>query len=260
MATDSIIIQLLEKFFLKFGITYSRHDNTHLWLARYFNFRLKYIVQGRRQIRVSKELAVKIQTHPNREGLFDVFDLAIKGGDLNQYQSKQSFNTDFHDLLYNDWGLHHLHLNSTKKKSTDYFNARTEALLFVRFTNHFAYFLDIKSHRDKNVWSDTDLIRIIQRNWPDSIADKEVPNIKFSPNFDDEEIGVLRKKGYLFGINVDGKAYLMLGHGQSSSGDNMMATKMADEVWRWVAQNEHLIKTDLESFKEGLLYQLHMEK
>lgn len=130
--------------------------------------------------------------------------------------------------------------------------------MFVRFTNDIAYFLDIKSHKDKNLRSDTDLIRIIQKNWPDTISDKEVPNIKWNPNLNDEEIGTIRKKGYLFGINVDDKAYLLLGHGQATSGDNMMASRMADEVWRWVGQNKHLIETDIESFKTGLLDQLHI--
>ncbi len=258
MTLDSIVIQILEDFFSQFGIKYNKHDRTSLLLTRYFNFRLKYIVLGPRQIRVSKELSKRIAAHSNHDAIFDIFNSTISGGDLNQYQSKESFNADFHDLLYNDWGLHHLHLSSAKKSHLDYFNSRTGPLLFVRFTNDIAYFLDIKSHKDKNIWSDTDLIRIIQNNWPDIIAGREVPNVTWTPALNDEDIGILRKKGYLFGINVDDKAYLVLGHGQAASGDNLMASRMAGEVWRWVGQNEHLIKSDIKAFKTGLLSQLHI--
>jgi len=252
MTPQSILTEILEDFFNQFGIKYKKHDKENLILTRYYNFRLKYIVAGQRQIRVSKELSSKIATHQNRNGIFDIFTHIMKGQDLNQYQSKESFNADFHDLLFNDWGIHHLHLSSEKKKATDYFNNRTGDLLFVRFTNDIAYFLDIKSHKDKNVWSDTDLIRIIQRNWAESICDKEVEGITWHPQLNDEEIGKFRKAGLLFGINVDGKAYLLLGHGQATSGDNMMASSLSNEIWRWIGQNKRLIETDLTGFKIGL--------
>ncbi len=256
MTHQTILIEILESFFKQFEIKYKKHDKEHLMLTRYYNFRLKYIDLGQRQIRVSKELSEKISAHPNKNAIFDIFTLTIKGLDINPYQSKESFNADYHDLLFNDWGIHHLHLSNEKKKPTDYFHTRTGDLLFVRFTNEVAYFLDIKSHKDKNVWSDTDLIRIIQKNWADTIADKEVPNVKWTPDLNDEEIGILRKKGYLFGVNVDDKAYLLLGHGQASSGDNMMAGRMADETWRWVGDNKHLLGTDLALFKSRLREQL----
>lgn len=249
MTPQTILKEILEDFFNQFGIKYKKHDRESLLLTRYYNFRLKYIVLGQRQIRVSKELSQKISTHPKQNAIFDIFDRTIKGLDINPYQSKEAFNADFHDMLFNDWGIHHLHLSNEKKNPTDYFHTRTGDLLFIRFTDEIAYFLDIKSHKDKNVWSDTDLIRIIQKNWEDTIKDKEVPNVKWNPDLNDEQIGILRNKGYLFGINVDDKAYLMLGHGQASSGDNMMAGRMADEVWRWIGKNKHLLDIDTTQFK-----------
>lgn len=255
MTVDTTIIQILEDFFLRFGIKYNNHDKVTLWLIRYFNFRLKYIVLNQREVKVSKGLTEKISTHPNCNVLSDIFNKAAQGDDLNPYQSKASFNADYPDLLFNDWGIHHLHLRSDKENPSDYFNGRTGLLLFVKFTIDTAYFLDIKSHDD---WSNTDFIRIIQRNWPEIIADREIPNTQWSPNFNDEKIGILRKKGYLFGINVDEKAYLILGHGRTSSGDNAMAIRLANEVWRWVGENKHLFDTNLDTFKLGLNEQLHI--
>jgi hypothetical protein len=249
MTPQSILTEILEVFFRQFGIKYKRHDRESLLLTRYYNFRLKYIVCKPRQIRVSSELSNKLSKHKNKDSIFDIFNHTIKGQDINPFQSKDSFNADFHDLLFNDWGIHHLHLCSEKEKTTDYFNRRTGDLLFVRFTDEIAYFLDIKSHKDKNVWSDTDLIRIIQRNWNESIEDKEVKDVTWHPHLNDEEIGKLRKAGLLFGINVDGKSYLLLGHGQATSGDNMMASRLANEISRWIGHNKHLVETDIERFK-----------
>lgn len=256
MTPQIVLREILERFFSQFGIKYEKHGPENLLLTRYYNFRLKYIIIGQRQIRVSKELSKKITEHPKQDAIFDIFSRTLKGLDINPYQSKESFNADYHDLLFNDWGIHHLHLCREKKKQTDYFHIRTGDLLFVKFTEEIAYFLDIKSHNDKNVWSNTDFIRIIQRNWPETIADKEISNVKWYPNLNDEEIGILRRKGYLFGVNVDDKAYLLLGHGQASSGDNMIAGRMADEIFRWIGKNKHLFDTNLPDFKERLMNQL----
>ncbi|NDV79426.1 hypothetical protein [Dysgonomonas sp. 511] len=255
---EEAMIKVVEDFFLQFGIKYKRHTKTSLLLVRYFNFRLKYILVGKRKMQVSKELSTKILTHQYRNDTFSIFDKIISGEDINPFQSKESFNADYHDSLFNDWKIHHLHLSTKKKNPTDYFNERTGPLLFILFTDDTAYALDIKNHNDKNVWSDTDLIHIIQKNWNYLISASEVPNITWSPDLSDKEIGILRKKGYTFGINVDEKSYLYIGHGQTSSGDNLLAIRMANEVLRWLAKNYELIDTDINRYDLGLKEQLHI--
>jgi len=69
---------------------------------------------------------------------------------------------------------------------------------------------------------------------------------------DDAQIGKLRKHGHLFGINVDGVGYLLLGHGQASSGDNMMAGRMANAVWYWVGQQQDLLASNPAGFRQEL--------
>lgn len=251
MSPENILIEIIEEFFQQFGIKYKRQEPS-LQLTRYFNFRLKYIIVGPREIRISDLLLQKIQGHPHQNGITDILANTVGGRDLNPYQSKDSFNADFHDGLFNDWGIHHLHLDSTKKKAGDYFNARTGLLLFVRFTEKVAYFLDIKSHSDINVWSDRDLIRIIQKNWPDSIKEKEVEGVQWYPDLTDEQIGKFRRPGVIYGLNVDGKSYLFLGHGQATSGDNLMASRMAGEAWRWVGQHLSVLETNPSLFKQKL--------
>lgn len=255
---NSVVTDLLETFFRQFRIKYRKDIDAHSLIVKYFNFTLKYIESKQREIRVSSELTQKMVNHPNRDALCEIFLKIIEGIDINPYQSKQSFNSDYDDGLFNDWGIHHLHLSSDKEKQSDYFNMRTEPVVFVRFTDGIAYFLDIQPHGRDNqgVWSNTDFIRIIQNNWADSIADREVPNVEFTHNLSDEEIGFARRKGLLFGVNVDGKSYLLLGHGQATSGINIMAMRLANEIWRWIGANQSLFETNREEFKIRLKEQL----
>jgi hypothetical protein len=259
MMIDDLVVKMIEDFFKKYGIKYSKYEKKRNWVQRYFNFRLKYIGLSKRTLKISRELLSKLATCPSRDAFYEILYNAGEGKDLNPYQSKGAFNSDVHDCLFNDWGIHHLHLSNTKKKPTDFFYDRSDYLVFVRFTDDTVYFLDIQRHKENDVWSKRDFLRIIQRNWPESIADKVVPGVQWDPDLNDNEIGTLRKKGYLFGVNIDEKAYLLLGHGQMSSGDNFMATTMADNLSRWIEANKHLCDTDIEGFKSRLKEKLYLD-
>ncbi|WP_439584119.1 hypothetical protein [Dyadobacter bucti] len=213
----------------------------------------------RRQVLVSKELAPKIRSSPHSEGTIAILYRAAAGYDLNPFQSKESFNSDYHDLLFNDWGIHHLHLSKDKKNPNDFFNSRTGSLLFVKFTDSIAYFIDVKHHKDPNVWSDRDMLRIIQRNWECSIADRQSRSaVGWSEEISDKELGELRKRGYTTGVEVDGKFYMLLGHGQASTNDNIMAGRMADQVIRWIGLNEDLFRQNRQQFVKDLMDRLSM--
>jgi hypothetical protein len=256
---EKIVIQLIENFFKFFGIKYSSHDSASLWMIRYFNFRLKYIGVERRTVFFSKQICDKIIQNPLQKNFDKLAGKVMDGADLNPYQSKKSFDSDFHDDLFNDWGIHHLHLSNSKINPTDFFYDRTGPLLFVKFTETAAYFIDIQHHKDKNVWSNTNLIRILQNSWPTLLKDREVPNTKFNPDFSDEDIGTLRRKGYTFGINVDNKSYMMLGDGYSSSGDNGRSVSKANEVWRWIGKNKDFLLIDEDFFVAGLKQKLSID-
>lgn len=259
MFAEKTVNDLLDQYFNHFGIKNQKQDRVGLRLTRYFNFRLKYILVKKRQILVSKELAPKIASSPHNEGIIEILYRTAVGYDLNPFQSKESFNSDYNDLLFNDWGIHHLHLSKDKKNPKNFFNSRTGSLLFVRFTDSIAYFIDVKHHKDPNVWSDRDLLRIIQRNWASSIADKQSRSaVGWSEELSDEDLGALRKMGYMTGIEVDGKFYMLLGHGQASTGDNIMAGRMADKVLRWIGENENLFRVDHQKFVTSLVDNLSM--
>lgn len=258
MKPQDLINDILVDFYKKFQIKYRITSDTSKSLSRYYNFRLKFIEIKPRNVQISKESIPGIFLSDHKDDILKLLNKIRDGSDLNPYQSKQLFNADYHDMMFNDWGIRHLHLNHDKQKPNDYFNIRTGHLLFAKFDRENAYVLDIKHHKDKYVWSNTDIIRIIRHNWNHLLEPFEVGSGKWFPNLNDEEIGVVRNKGYTFSINVDDKTYLMLGDGYASSGDNLQATRLANEVYRWIGKNLALFDKDKDVFKTQLKRKMHL--
>ena len=255
---DDLIHEIIEDFYKEYKITYQKHTNISLKLARYFNVRLKFIEIRPRKVHVSKEFIKDIFVSEYKDDILLLLEKIKRGIDVNPNQSKKSFNADYHDMLFNDWNIHHLHLNHNKKRPRDYFNIRTGPLLFIKFDLNNAYVLDVKHHHDQNVWSDTDIIRIIRNNWNYLLEPYEVGDGNWFPNLDDEGMGNLRNKGYIYPVNVDNKTYMLLGHGYATSGDNMTANRLADDVHRWVGKNLEFFKSDKENFKKELLEKMYL--
>lgn len=159
-------------------------------------------------------------------------------------------------MMFNDWAIHHLHLNHTKRNENDYFHERTGELLFLKIYENSAYVLDIKHHKDKNVWSNIEIIRLIRNNWNYLLEPFEVGSGNWSPNLSDEEIGIMRNKGYTFSINVDDKTYVMLGYGYSASGHNGTDNSLANKVIRWIGENLETYNSDKITFKKLLKEQM----
>jgi hypothetical protein len=258
MTPEDKIIALIEIFFERYKIRYSKHDHFEEWLLHYFNFLLKYISVIDRQVRISNEIKNSQLSGRYKLAFDTIINKTQRGIDLNPYQSRNSFNSDYDDGLFNDWGIHHLHLSISKKNKTDYFMSRCDKLLFVQFTEAEAYFIGIYEHNEKPIWGKKELIRIIRNNWPDLLKDKEAGAI-FEPDLNDYEIEKLREKGYLLGVNVDGIGYMLLGHGQVSSGDNLMACRLSGEVVRWLGQNRKLFYDNEKKFVIELKSKLNMD-
>lgn len=256
MDPKDFIDEILNEFYEEIGINYKIEKGQSINLTRYFNFRLKLIESRPRNVYISKESVPNIFLSKNKNNILKLLEKLKKGIDINPHQSRQFLNPDYHDMLFNDWAIHHLHLCHTKKKKNDYFYERTGELLFLKIYENNAYVLDIKHHKDKNVWSNTDIIRLIRNNWDYLLQPFEVGSGNWYPNLNDEEIGIMRSKGLTFSINVDDKTYLMLGHGYSVSGDNGTANRMANEVIRWIGRNLEIYNSDAATFKKLLKKQM----
>ncbi|MCI9843636.1 hypothetical protein [Flavobacterium pectinovorum] len=141
----------------------------------------------------------------------------INGDDLRPYQSRLLKNIENKDGLLFDWGIHHLHLGTILQN--DGFINRTGPLLYVRFYQDTAYFIDVLEH---GAWTKQDLLKIIHRNFSSSIEEYKVPGIDgLERNYDDEEIKHLRdfNSNTLLEI-APGEFYFGPGGGFVGSGDS----------------------------------------
>jgi len=202
-------------------------------LRSYFNLKHKVIKSKPRSVTISKGLLAKAKSLNVETVLVTIESKFISGEDVNPFLSKSIFRSESHDHLLNDWQIHHLHLNTRKKKPTDYFNARSELLLFVHLTDDIVYFIDIRRHNENYVFAQRDLLRIVRDNWPDvnkkfMVSDEEM---NVYPKLDEEGITKLRKKGYMFYTQADGYSYAP-NLGSAVSGFSMLAGLQMNEFHR----------------------------
>ncbi|HNX05493.1 MAG TPA: hypothetical protein PKI32_08320 [Opitutales bacterium] len=110
----------------------------------------------------------------HQAGLEKLEEVIRAGGDIRPYLNKESLDFDRTDGLLIDWGIHHMHIGVLPDKRDSSFVERTGPLLHVRFTDDCAYFIAILGHGN---WTNTDLIRIIHRDWPESIAQYKMKDV-----------------------------------------------------------------------------------
>ncbi len=245
---EIFIVNNILNFYDKHSLQFQPKPTCSEYITQYFNFRLRYIgVDTPRKVFISTELENKIKSHSNKHTIQNIISKLNNGEDVNPYQSIQLSNADYDDDLFNDWGLHHLHLSDKPHPTKLNFNERTNDLLFARFIDDKAYLIDILPH---NNFSKKNLIAIIQNNWDYLLQES---GHLWNPDFSEDEIKVMRKKGYTIGVNINGKGYFFIGHGYFSSGINMQCGIMSDNVLRWITQNIHLETQNSQLFKETIL-------
>ncbi|ADC49267.1 hypothetical protein BpOF4_06025 [Alkalihalophilus pseudofirmus OF4] len=169
---------------------------------QYFNFLRRIVPPIPRKVLLSREFTFR---NDMREGLELIIEKVEKGIDLGPHLSSNIFDVEYNDDLLNDWGIYHLHLG-TKIRKKDGLIERTGPLLFVRFDNQFAYFINIMNHGS---WTNQDMVRIIHKNWPSSIKSfrlKEISGVH--PRLTNKDIYKLRRGGANSVIEIeDGVVY-----------------------------------------------------
>jgi len=251
-----LIVEVTEEWLDAFGVRRKPDWGADLLLMHYFNFRLKYISYEPWVIHWSRELKSALPLHPMRLAIAQIAIEASVGMDVNCYQSKEVFNADRDDDLLNDWHIHHLHLSTEVDPVNPRFMKRSDQLLFVCFKSPNAYLIDTATHRNPG-WGRKRLLEIMVDNWPDVMRPLQ-SGWTISPDLSDGEVELLRKRGYMCGVNIRGKGYVLPGFGYTSSGDNMVAISMANEVWRWGEANRELFARDRRLFVQQLKVRLGM--
>lgn len=230
LLTDAknIIIKHLHQFGLR-----PTGTSTQDVLRSYFNLKHKIISQSPRKVLWGDSLIEKAERLKVERVLNIIARKFEIGEDVNPFLSKGIFKLDDHDYLLNDWGMHHLHLNDKKNTTVDYFNQRSDLLLFAHVEIDKVYFIDIRPHNESYVFAQRDLLRSVRDNWPDlnrKFLVKE-EEMEVFPKFDEKDIAIMRKKGYMFFTQVDKHAY-MPDSGSTCSGFSLKASMEMDEFQR----------------------------
>lgn len=254
---------IIKKVLSQFGLV-PKDPSTQGILRSYFNFKHKFIYNRPREVLMSNHLLDKAKSMGIDDILSDIEAKFRTGADVNPFLSKGVFRLSDHDYLLNDWSIHHLHMNADKDRPGDFFNKRSSNLLFVHIILEKVYLIDIRPHNESHVFAQRDLLRIIRDNWAEldrSFKVRAEP-MNVWPKFDEGEISMMRRKGYMFFTQVDDHAY-MPGAGSACSGYSIMANMEMDQFVRdlykihcYVAEygDELLSKLAISEMKIGLVY------
>lgn len=212
------------------GYVSSEEDGLHTLLVRYLNIvrRLPPVVPW--TISVSTELEKRKLPPDIREGLGLFLNRAKTGENLKPYISTRILDADFPDLMFYSWGIHHFHLG----RSLDHrgFIERTDELLFAitEPETYTMYLIDVLLHLGS--FTNQDLLRIIENNWPQVLDRYTLVGV--TPSFNGLADDELRKLGNA-GINValqtpGGRVLAPMGGGITTAKTSVENTIEADRA------------------------------
>ncbi len=181
----------------------------------YFNLRKRLVRARPRNVHEAPTL-----TCPNevRVGYDEVVRKVRAGEDVRAHLSRGLAKRDFHDLLLNDWGIHHLHLSTALEP--DGFVKRSGPVLFARFGRKDAYFIAVKQHGSGEApWTDITVLETFAESWPEQMERYELRGLVRSSetNPSAKELASARKAGVQPIVAIKGKYYMPLGGGISTA-------------------------------------------
>ena len=107
------------------------------------------------------------------------------------------------DLLLNEWGIHHLHIDPMPGNSG--FRKRSKEVLYAIFGRGVAFILTVAPH---GAWTSRQLIETTVRSWPNKGSFVPLPGILPGRAYTEDEHKALRKAGVTTAATVDDKPWL----------------------------------------------------
>ncbi len=222
-------------------------------LKRYLNLLLRIPPTIVWTVRQSKELANKTLPQEITLGLQQFIEKAESGQDLKPHVSTKINKPDYPDLMFYDWGIFHFHLGTNPHPKRQGFVARTGDLLFAIAHSHTArmYLIDIHPH--EGGFTNQDLLRILEENWPEIIEPYDLKRCVGLPDNDfglpdndsDSNIKRLREAGINTILQTPGGRFLRsMGGGITSAGNSSRIKREAA-----------LIKTKVRDLEEWFIQQ-----
>lgn len=235
-------------------LTFNKKEERTRTIISYLNFQRKRSKGKKWRVYKSAEFhcpALYLQV------LEEIEHLLESGGDIFPYLSTAVSNISYKDMLFNDWGILHLHLGDKPYKKDSRFVNRTGPLLFLLKKNGGAYFIKIYKHKPEP-WANKELLQIIQLNWPELLDDYRLSEAtSVSPELSARELFEARKAGSFVFVELEdrkGKSTVIAPPflGIASSGHSNIDVRNYDSIFnfiksleRWIKKNMPLIKVEM---------------
>jgi hypothetical protein len=216
----------------------------------YLNFLRRRVPPVPRKVFVASEFSCPQDL---QAGLDVVRGKIESGQDLSAHLSSRLKTLEYHDMLLNDWDIHHLHLGPVLKQ--DGYVERTKFVLFVRFLLASAYLIAVLPHgrgvHAPDPWGRQELLRIIHRNWPESIAAFRCNGVRLVEPPTDEQIhqarhikieGEKREAALTYFVEVDDVVYAPIGGGSASSQMSCDVVTECDRIFDALQEYEDLVR------------------
>lgn len=238
---DSLVSEIIDDYGLKYG---KEEASLSSPIVRWLDFTLRYIQPNRRSIFYSNRFPLNLGPDVNAS-LGYIINLMSSGSDLNPYQSKglTIYNDTSGtrreartDLLFADWGIHHLHLTAVPIAAGRYFADRSEWLLFCIFLHDEVGLIDVRRHDEPALFSDPGLFSTVVQSWPNLVEHLRVKGMTSITNLPktSREIAQLRKSGVTSFVDVDGAVYLGPGMGVTTASTSTRVAMTTIRINRYV--------------------------
>ena len=236
---------LVTNFINEYGLKYEEKEvGLSSSLVRWLDFTTRYIQPAVREIFYSNVFPKQLDGNISAD-LNNIESIIKSGGDINPYQSKGlmiyndtsgSKRQARTDLLFADWGIHHLHLSDSKPELNEYFSKRSEQLLFCIFGEDSVGFIDIRHHDEQQLFADSQLVKVIADSWPeymDRFRVKNMISISGGPQTPSETTN-LRKSGITSALQIDDSVYLAPGMGVTTASTSVRSSMQLIRINRLI--------------------------
>ena len=226
-----------------------KSENPHKLATQYFYALSRMILPVPRTVYLSAEIR---ETLRNLNGGWashvDVIRRHFEEGQsVRKFLSEKAQDTAFNDRLFNDYGIHHFHLEDRMHRRKPHLVARSDYLLFAMVAESDVYFVDVARHprdavADDYGWARQELLQIINVNWPSLLKPFEMPGIEGAV-LPDEQKKVLRQRNTNLAAKVGDTVVLPPGGGVTCAGTNFKCQFLASKLLREVEEcQRHLVR------------------
>lgn len=128
------------------------------------------------KVHLSEELKKQLREdlkETEKEGVELVIKELSEGKDVSHRLSKQVWNPKpfYTDHLLSEWNIYHLHLG-LRREENSFLVERTEKLVYMLINKDSVFLIKCLPHKFEYL----ELVRIIEKNWPELLANRKLPN------------------------------------------------------------------------------------